>query len=261
MTDRNDEPLITLDNAVLRYSHAGEFGNVEETVLDMTGQTLEVRPGDVVGLHAGGEGTFRHYHELALWLQGFKTPYSGRMTLFGAEPPLGRELVAKTARIFREGGVLPDFTVHGNIELALAYSGLGRREAARRVEEAMERFDLVSYRNFYPGTDDVGLGAEKRLNYARAWARRPLILCVDQPFLHIRDSYADEAVDALNALAAGGGAIVFTTNQAHDLWPGLGGLSVWNPTRRFALDWGRLTEIPASAEPDTCRDENDVEGL
>lgn len=239
----NRTPVIRFKDTVLRYTHQASFGMTEETVLDLYGEELDILPGEILGIHAGGEGTFRYYHELAAWFQGFNKPFSGSLKIFDLEPPLPRACIARTARIFREGGVLPDFTVAGNIELALAFSGLGRGEVASRVEEAMERFDLTSYRNAYPGTDDVGPGAEKRLNYARAWARQPLLLCIDQPFLHIRDSYADNAVDAVNELAANGTAVVFTTNQARDLAPGAGGLSEWKPTRCLSLAWGKLTPM------------------
>lgn len=245
MAEKDDAPVVAFNDAVLRYTHLTAFGKIEETVLDVSGSTFEIRPGELVGIHAGGGGTFRYYHELATWIQGFYKPYSGSLKVFGREPPLPPDLIARTARVFREGGVLPDFTVYGNIELALAFSGLSREEVAARVEEAMDRFDLTSYKDAYPGTDDVGLGAEKRLNYARAWARRPAILCIDQPFLHIRDSYAGCAVQSVNELRAAGCAVVFTTNQEHDLSPD-GGAAEWKPTRCLSLLWGRLSDMEAA---------------
>lgn len=247
MGDEKDAPLVLFQDTVLRYRHLTAFGMIEETVLDVTGEELAIHAGELVGIHAGGEGTFRFYHELAAWLQGLHLPFSGKLTIFGQETPLPPGLIARTARVFREGGVLPDFTVYENIELALAFSGLSRKEVVERAEEAMDRFDLTSYRGAYPGTDEVGLGAEKRLNYARAWARRPLLLCIDQPFLHIRDSYAVKAVNAVNELLAGGSAVVITTNQEHDLLPGSGGLTEWKPTRCLSLEWGRLSEFSPAA--------------
>lgn len=248
MADDKNAPLIALKDAVLHYRHQTAFGVTEDTVLDAAGTEIAIGPGELVGIHAGGLGSSRYYHELAVWLQGLKPAFSGSLTLFGQEPPLPPALMAKTARVFREGGLLPDFTVAGNIELGLAFSGLTRREVRERVEEALGRFDLIARRDEYPGTDAVGLETEKRLNYARAWARRPLILCIDQPFLHIRDSYAAQTVGAVNELLAAGSAVVFTTNHEHDLQPDAGGLTGWKPTRSYSLMWGRLEDLSHFAD-------------
>lgn len=218
-------------------------GVTEETVLDLSGSGLEIMPGDFIGLHAGGVGAYRFYHELGAWLQGLRKPADGELRLFDRDAPLSPEWSARTARVFREGGALPDLTVRDNVDVALTFSGLSRTDRAGRVEEALERFALTGYRDAFPGTDDVGRGAEKRLNYARAWARRPLLLFIDQPFLHVRDRYASMAVEAVNELVAMGGAVVFTSNREHDLRPGIGGRESWRPNRCFTLQQGRLSDF------------------
>jgi ABC-type nitrate/sulfonate/bicarbonate transport system ATPase subunit len=235
--------LAEFKGAVLRHRRAVAGGTAEETVLDLEGSDWEVLPGDFIGLNAGGSSASRFYHELGAWLQGLRAPSAGGLRLFGKDVPLPPEWSARTARVFREGGLLPDITVRQNIELALAFSGLQESERAARTDEALERFVLSAYADAHPGTDAVGRGAEKRLNYARAWARRPSLLFIDQPFLHIRDHYARRVVGAVNELIAAGGAVVFTSNRKGDLLPGSGGLAEWRPNRRYSLRRGKLLDF------------------
>lgn len=246
------EPLACFRNAVLLHRLHTPKGEVTETVLDVEGDSFSVFPGECVGLQSGsGETAARFYHELGTWLQGLRKPDRGEVTLFGQSVPLSREHSARTARVFREAGFLPDYTVEENIGLSLTFSGLKRRERNERVDEALERFSLAAYRNDYPGTDAVGRGAEKRLGYARAWARRPLLLFIDNPFLHIRDRYAAPVAETVRDLLAAGGAVVFTTNRENDLHPGAGNRSAWRPTRSLALQHGKL--CPGAAAPGSER--------
>ncbi|MEN8184347.1 MAG: ABC transporter ATP-binding protein [Myxococcota bacterium] len=123
---------------------------------------------------------------------------SGKSTLLrvlaGIEPGLrGRveRLAGAGAALVFQRPVLLAGSVEHNVRVALWGSGLPRAERAARVERELERFGIAALAR-RPATTLSG-GEARRLALARAFAKRPEVLLLDEPFDDL-DAEAQEAL-------------------------------------------------------------------
>jgi tungstate transport system ATP-binding protein len=102
-------------------------------------------------------------------------------------------------------------SVHNNLRLALWLAGVPRAEWAARVDEALRRVGLDGLQA-RPARALSG-GQQQRLALARALARRPQLLFLDEPTANL-DPAAKREIEALLAtLAAGGMTLVMSTHN------------------------------------------------
>jgi len=120
-------------------------------------------------------------------IQGIIQPSFGDVTIDG-EPIVGPS--GDRATIFQQFGLLPWKTVLNNVLYGTKYRRTGMSSAQRR-EQAMEwihRVGLAGFENHFPR--QLSGGMQQRVGIARAFAIRPSVLLLDEPF---------GAVDAQNA--------------------------------------------------------------
>jgi NitT/TauT family transport system ATP-binding protein len=89
------------------------------------------------------------------------------------------------ALVFQEysRSLLPWLSVRGNVVLPLRHKKLGKGEAARLVEEAVEAVGLTRFIDRYPW--ELSGGMQQRVAIARALAYQPEILLMDEPFASV----------------------------------------------------------------------------
>ncbi len=83
--------------------------------------------------------------------------------------------------VFQDFVLFPHLTVAGNVEFGLA--GLGREERTARIAAELSAVDLGAYRDRYP--HELSGGQQQRAALARAFARRPRAMLLDEPFASI----------------------------------------------------------------------------
>jgi sulfonate transport system ATP-binding protein len=138
--------------------------------------TLEVVPGEiiaVVGPSGCGKST------LLRLIGGLDTPTAGAITL---DDQVVRAHDDSTAIAFQEPRLLPWRTIAQNVAIGLprGRQALRGREAKERVAELLELVGLTHAADQRPR--EVSGGMAQRASLARALARSPRVLLLDEPF-------------------------------------------------------------------------------
>jgi tungstate transport system ATP-binding protein len=193
MTPVTDLPIVLED---VSFSVGGV------TILDRISLTLVAgSPTVLIGPNGAGKTT------LLRLIMGLIPPTRGRVT-WG-----GREQAASTHRaiVFQRPTMLRRSAV-GNIRYALAAGGVPR---ARRAAHARELCALVGLSGLErrPARRLSG-GEQQRLALARALAKEPQILLLDEPTASLDPAATKAIEDVIRAVAARGIKVVMST---HDL--------------------------------------------
>ena len=117
-------------------------------------------------------------------------------------------------------------TVEDEILFGLENAGLPRDEMARRLEAALERFNLTEMRQRSPHT--LSGGEQQKLALAAITARRPAALVLDEPLSMLDTTAALEFVAHTRELQGEGTAVVYCEHRQEylDDLPGLQRLSL-----------------------------------
>ncbi|WP_018237734.1 ATP-binding cassette domain-containing protein [Ensifer sp. BR816] len=136
----------------------------------------------------------------------------GKSTLLrliaGIDPVFKGEIVRpdKIAMVFQEPVLLPWRSVLEN--LTLVHPDLGRQAAF----SALERTGIADKARAFPG--QLSLGQQRRLALARAFAGRPALLVMDEPYVSLDPTTADEMLALTEALIAETGpAVILVTHS------------------------------------------------
>jgi NitT/TauT family transport system ATP-binding protein len=164
------EPLLQVTDLGKRFdSRSG-------TVTAIEGLSFSVDDGELVGVvgpSGGGKTT------MVRVIAGLLRPTTGTVLLAGrrveSPPP---DLIVLFQQY--EKTLLPWRTVEGNVRFGLENQPLDRQERKRRVAEALEAVGLTEAARQYP--HQLSGGMQQRAAIARALARRPRILLMDEPF-------------------------------------------------------------------------------
>ncbi len=143
----------------------------------LSGVSLTLHRGEI-GVLLGGNGAGKS--TLLRTAAGLWPAKSGTV----APPGSGGFDPARAALVLEDpGGQLVAGTVSAEIEFALENRGLPREEIAARREEALAAFDLAGLAGRDPWT--LSPGGQERCLLAAAWAQRPALLLLDDPFLYL----------------------------------------------------------------------------
>jgi oligopeptide/dipeptide ABC transporter ATP-binding protein len=191
---------LELENVVVEYERRGQ-----EAVRAVAGASLEVEPGQIVGL-VGESGCGKS--TLARAAVGMVAPLEGTIRFEGHDVrPLGRgararELV-RLQMVFQNpfSSLNPRRKVGEQIGEALFVLGVGRRSArAARVAELLDQVGLPSRAaRGYP--HEFSGGQRQRIAIARALAASPSVIVLDEPLASLDASAQAQIANLLTALA------------------------------------------------------------
>ena len=158
-------------------------------------------PTAIVGPNGSGKTTLLH---LAM---GLITPTAGRVTWDGRDhaPATRRAIMFQRPAMLRRSAA-------GNIRFALAASGMPRSGRGARTEELLALVGLED-RGGRPARRLSG-GEQQRLALARALARDPAVLLLDEPTASLDPAATKAIEDVIRAIAASGIRVILST---HDL--------------------------------------------
>ena len=125
----------------------------------------------VVGTSGCGKST------LINLVAGFIMPSNGKVKVDGVsvcKPGADRAVV------FQPDSVFPWLTVYKNLEYGPKAQGVPEKECADTVERFLDLVGLTQFRDSYP--HQLSGGMKKRVDLARAYANKPNVLLMDEPF-------------------------------------------------------------------------------
>ena len=164
--------MIQIENVVKRFP-SGQEG--------LRGLTLSVEHGEMVFVtgHSGaGKSTLLKLIAL------IERPTSGQVIVDGTNtrrvsrrkiPAYRREL----GMVFQDHKLLYDRSVFENVALPLTISGIGHKEAGRKVRAALDQVSLLEKEKQNPAT--LSSGEQQRVGIARAIVTRPKLVIADEP--------------------------------------------------------------------------------
>jgi NitT/TauT family transport system ATP-binding protein len=165
MSSVNEAPICEAREVTVTFGHA-------KPVLERV--SLAVHPGEVVAI-LGPSGCGKS--TLLRALVGLRRPTSGQVLAHG-QPLTG--IHPGVAIVFQNFALFPWLTVRQNVEVALNGLDLDPALAAERVVRCIDLVGLEGHEDAYP--KELSGGMKQRVGIARALAREPELLCMDEPF-------------------------------------------------------------------------------
>jgi putative spermidine/putrescine transport system ATP-binding protein len=137
---------------------------------------LQIAPGEfftLLGPSGSGKTT-----TLRL-IAGFERPDDGRIELHGRDVTRVAPYERDVNTVFQDYALFPHMNVGENVGYGLRVKGVGRRERARRVAEALELVRLPDVAKRKP--IQLSGGQRQRIALARSLVNRPRVLLLDEP--------------------------------------------------------------------------------
>ncbi|TRZ45724.1 ABC transporter ATP-binding protein [Robertkochia solimangrovi] len=116
--------------------------------------------------------------------------------------------------VFQSFNLIDELTVFENVELPLIYTGVKPAERKRRVEEVLEKMQIMHRRNHFP--QQLSGGQQQRVAVARAVVNDPKLILADEPTGNLDSSNGNEVMQLLTELNEQGTTIVMVTHSEHD---------------------------------------------
>jgi putative ABC transport system ATP-binding protein len=175
---------------------------------------LTVRKGDllaIMGPSGSGKSTL-----LAL-IGTLETASGGKAFLDGTDlttvpekllPRLRRE---KIGFVFQQYNLIPTLTALENVELAMRFSGVPKKERVERAKALLEELGLGDRLHHKP--TELSGGEQQRVSIARALANRPALILADEPTGEVDTKTRDSIVRVFRELSEKGQTIIVVTHD------------------------------------------------
>ena len=187
---------ITINVAEKRYAGAGKTGPGHLALSDLAFDVPEGQFVCVLGPSGCGKTTLLNL------IAGLDTAFEGDISL----PPGTLEHLAY---VFQTPRLLPWRTVRQNVDLVAEEQEDGAGLAGRLLQAV----GLEGFSNSYPG--ELSVGMQRRAALARAFACRPKLLLMDEPFVSLDPAGAEELRKLLTAILAERRATVIFVTHDH----------------------------------------------
>ena len=206
---RARRPVIEVED-VERVYRLGE--DVEVRALG--GISLHIARGEfvaIMGSSGSGKSTLMHI------LGCLDAPTAGRYLLDGVdvrdipEDDLADLRNRKIGFVFQSFNLVARTTALANVELPLAYAGLGRRERRTRAIAALAAVGMEDRLHHLPS--ELSGGQQQRAAVARAIVTDPAIVLADEPTGNLDSHSTEEILAVFSRLNAEGRTVVLITHE------------------------------------------------
>jgi putative ABC transport system ATP-binding protein len=206
---RIDRPVIEIED-VERVYHITE----DLTVPALDGVSLRIDRGEfvaIMGSSGSGKSTLMNI------LGCLDAPSAGRYLLDGVdvrdipEDDLADLRNRKIGFVFQSFNLVPRTSAVANVELPLAYAGLGRAERRRRAAAALEAVGMADRMDHLPS--ELSGGQQQRAAVARAIVTNPAIVLADEPTGNLDSHSTADILAIFERLNAEGRTVVLITHE------------------------------------------------
>lgn len=113
--------------------------------------------------------------------------------------------------VFQSFNLIDELTVYENVELPLLYLKYSSGERKKRVEEVLEKMEIMHRRNHFP--QQLSGGQQQRVAVARAIVSEPKLILADEPTGNLDSAHGDEVMKMLTDLNQIGTTIIMVTHS------------------------------------------------
>ena len=201
-------PVIDLDEVTKTY-HVGDIA-----VHALNGITATVQSGEyvaIMGSSGSGKSTLMHI------VGCLDVPTSGIYRLNGVDVRSADDDALADVRnreigfVFQSFNLIPRTRALANVELPLAYAGLGRADRHERAMRALADVGLASRVHHLPS--ELSGGQQQRVAIARALVTNPAMILADEPTGNLDTAATREILEILERLSDEGRTIILITHE------------------------------------------------
>lgn len=116
--------------------------------------------------------------------------------------------------VFQSFNLIDELTVYENVELPLLYLKVPSVERKKKVENVLEKVQIMHRRNHFP--QQLSGGQQQRCAVARAVVNNPKLILADEPTGNLDSKNGNEVMELLTNLNETGTTIIMVTHSEHD---------------------------------------------
>jgi putative ABC transport system ATP-binding protein len=113
--------------------------------------------------------------------------------------------------VFQSFNLIDELTVFENVELPLLYLKVSTSERKRRVNEVLERMEIIHRKNHFP--QQLSGGQQQRVAVSRAIVSNPKLILADEPTGNLDSKNGDEVMRLLSDLNESGTTVIMVTHS------------------------------------------------
>ena len=176
--------------------------------------TFTIRQGELVAI-MGPSGSGKS--TLMALIGCLEKPTSGKVVIRGIDitaipdrelPGIRRRMIGF---VFQHYNLLPALSALGNVELAMRFSGVTKKERLKRAEDLLQKLGLEKRLHHRP--NELSGGEQQRVAIARAIANGPSIILADEPTGEVDSSTRDKIIKIFEELRLQGQTIIIVTHD------------------------------------------------
>jgi len=113
--------------------------------------------------------------------------------------------------VFQSFNLIDELTVFENVELPLLYLKYSSSDRKKKVNEVLERMNIMHRANHFP--QQLSGGQQQRVAVSRAIVGNPKMILADEPTGNLDSTHGDEVMNILTNLNEAGTTIVMVTHS------------------------------------------------